>query len=514
MVRFILALGILIAFGTSNSFAQSSNDSIIFTHSGRFFAQSVGIGTLTQISPLTEPIGYDIYDRVQVPSEFNLSDELGFWHGVWSPDRTQFAYLELSPPQYRIRLGDNILFEAEQNLARGYLDPIAWQDNNTLILLERQLLNHIFRIRTWQLDVITGDMNLQTTIPTERLSGRSAILADGKTVFVGFNIAQDIGYVFDVITAQASIFQSNLTSMNFSPPKGFEYFPLQVLGGLSDNQLPNSIEYTPLETVAITTPIAPPFLYWSLPDDQRQITCYPDSPWTAANFDVICPGASRRQYTGHQGTDTGGNPSGLPIGTPVYPATIGTVVATFTECGDNNPSCNNAYGNTVTLEHVIIQNGDIQVWYTGYGHLSAVLVNIGDSLTDLTQPLGFSGATGIGGPHLHFEVRTPDGWVDPWDNRTQESLWIGGNVRPIALNGVILEDMSEAIICTSPNGNNIRSGPGTTHNIIATTSQGVNYAVQETTFVQEGTAIGDWYRVSFNGVEGWLWSGLLDCNAN
>ncbi len=31
------------------------------------------------------------------------------------------------------------------------------------------------------------------------------------------------------------------------------------------------------------------------------------------------------------------------------------------------------------------------------------------------------------------------------------------------------------------------------------------------TFVNEGAAPGDWYHILFEGEDGWLWSGLLNC---
>ncbi len=230
---------------------------------------------------------------------------------------------------------------------------------------------------------------------------------------------------------------------------------------------------------------------------------------------MTCPGlSSPRNYVGHQGTDIGGKPDGLPPGTPVYPSAPGVVVAASGDCLSDNPSCNAAYGNTVTLEHVLIINGETQVWYTGYGHLQTVLVEDYTYLDDVTEPLALSGATGEGGPHLHFEVRSSDRWVDPWNNRAGESLWLGGNVHPQAAVGddTNVETTPQVLaVCTSFAGNNIRSGPGTTYDVVAKTVEDTTYAVLEITFVDSGEARGDWYHVLFEGGDGWLWSGLLDC---
>lgn len=63
---------------------------------------------------------------------------------------------------------------------------------------------------------------------------------------------------------------------------------------------------------------------------------------------------------------------------------------------------------------VVIRHADGR--YTQYGHLSAISVRAGQSVT-AGQRIGRSGATGnVTGPHLHFEVRTGPGFgsdIDP-----------------------------------------------------------------------------------------------------
>jgi len=186
-----------------------------------------------------------------------------------------------------------------------------------------------------------------------------------------------------------------------------------------------------------------PFLHWSLSDENRRITCYTDSNWTNATFDFTCAGmVSPRDYDGHQGTDVGGIPDGLPIGTSVYPAARGVVVRQFDGCsGGVDVSCGAAYGNVIMLEHTLTVNGESQLWFTGYAHLQTTLVNVGRVIDDLTVPIAYSGETGVGGPHLHFEVRNwyinaTNRWVDPWGAYYAphgESLWVGGNDQPTAL---------------------------------------------------------------------------------
>lgn len=94
----------------------------------------------------------------------------------------------------------------------------------------------------------------------------------------------------------------------------------------------------------------------------------------------------------HEGIDIG-----VPEGTPVGAAGAGTV----TQAGWYG-----GYGNAVIIDH---GNG----LETLYGHLSEVLVNVGDLVTQL-QTIGLSGNTGNStGPHLHFSVIKDGEQVDP-----------------------------------------------------------------------------------------------------
>lgn len=89
-----------------------------------------------------------------------------------------------------------------------------------------------------------------------------------------------------------------------------------------------------------------------------------------------------------------------PKGTDVKAADSGTVVYS---------GWHDSYGNYVKLQH---DNGS----YTLYAHLSKRLVKAGDRVAQ-GDIIGKVGSTGEStGPHLHFEVRTPDNVrVDPED---------------------------------------------------------------------------------------------------
>ncbi len=94
----------------------------------------------------------------------------------------------------------------------------------------------------------------------------------------------------------------------------------------------------------------------------------------------------------HPGVDFG-----APLGTQIHAAGDGTVVFAGEESG---------YGNYTCINH----GQDVA---TCYGHQSALLVKLGDTVVR-NQVIGLVGSTGYStGPHLHFEVRIGGTPVDP-----------------------------------------------------------------------------------------------------
>ena len=88
--------------------------------------------------------------------------------------------------------------------------------------------------------------------------------------------------------------------------------------------------------------------------------------------------------TYHQGTDIG-----VPTGTAVMASSGGTVV---------QAGWMGNYGNVIFINHPDGRQ-------TRYGHLSRVLVHVGDTVYQ-GQKIALSGNTGNStGPHLHFEMR-------------------------------------------------------------------------------------------------------------
>jgi len=122
--------------------------------------------------------------------------------------------------------------------------------------------------------------------------------------------------------------------------------------------------------------------------------------WPVPDFYLISSGYGSR----YGGTDfhTGIDISGEDIyGAPVIAAEDGTVIHVVT---DYTPGA--GYGIYVIIDH----GGDIN---TLYGHLSKILVNVGDKV-DKGQTIAKVGSTGFSdGPHLQFEVRESGVAVDP-----------------------------------------------------------------------------------------------------
>ena len=95
----------------------------------------------------------------------------------------------------------------------------------------------------------------------------------------------------------------------------------------------------------------------------------------------------------HPGVDLG-----APPGAPIYAADSGQVIYSgWSDVG---------YGNTLVIDH---GNGYI----TLYAHLSQVAVPCGQ-MVEAGETIGLAGDTGnVFGPHLHFELRVPGGYLNP-----------------------------------------------------------------------------------------------------
>jgi murein DD-endopeptidase MepM/ murein hydrolase activator NlpD len=118
----------------------------------------------------------------------------------------------------------------------------------------------------------------------------------------------------------------------------------------------------------------------------------PPGTWVRPTTGPITSGFGQRWGRLHAGVDFG-----APIGTPVYAASNGTVLAAGPASG---------YGRWVKIAH---PGGTTTV----YGHISREAVTVGQGLQP-GQLIAYSGNEGRStGPHLHFEVRPNDRPVDP-----------------------------------------------------------------------------------------------------
>jgi len=372
------------------------------------------------------------------------------------------------------------------------------------------------RLRYYDFNAATLEPFQPFTVPD--LKGNSMSLGDGW-VFIGFDTVGLLGYLFNYNNGQLQTFR---TSFALQDPPGsvFEVYPLQIMGVVDEATFETWLEQRSTEVPEVSNlPSVEPFLYWPLPDYARSITCYPDSERTMMLFAIQCPGlAEPRTYVGHEGTDVGGKPNGLPLDTPVYAALPGIVVDTHMGCASEDTSCGDAYGNYLLMQHTRVVDGDVQTWFTGYAHLQTVLVEPFAYIAELGVPIALSGDTGLGGAHLHFEVRSPEqpiatNWIDPWDDRFTSSLWIGGNESP--LSAVEAYPPPTQLICETISGNNVRSGPGVAYDVLTTTTEETLYEVFQVQAVVIDQAPGDWYHIRWAGTDqtGWIWSELMtDCS--
>lgn len=109
----------------------------------------------------------------------------------------------------------------------------------------------------------------------------------------------------------------------------------------------------------------------------------------------------------------------VPQGTQVSAAASGTVVIAGDDQEVQLGAMPDFYGNVVVIEHDTVWDG--QPVYSLYGHLSQILVSVGQDV--LAQDIiAHSGASGVAdGPHLHFEVRVGE---NSYQHSRNPLLWL------------------------------------------------------------------------------------------
>ncbi len=105
-----------------------------------------------------------------------------------------------------------------------------------------------------------------------------------------------------------------------------------------------------------------------------------------------------------------------------FSAPEGTRIVSVAHCTVIETTYDSAYGNLVKTE---LDDGT-QIWYA---HQTSYVVSVGEEI-DPGQLIGYVGATGnVTGPHLHLEVRIPDGTDDGQDIDPYTAL-VNHGVRP------------------------------------------------------------------------------------
>ncbi|HEX6386580.1 MAG TPA: M23 family metallopeptidase [Anaerolineae bacterium] len=166
---------------------------------------------------------------------------------------------------------------------------------------------------------------------------------------------------------------------------------------------------TPLPT------FTPPALPLTLPDEHywlRRPVAEGGVVWT----DKAYPYGSTRggALRTHHGVEFN-----VDRGTQILAAASGTVVVAGDDLTTAYGPETNFYGRLVIVE--LDSRLDSQPVYTLYGHLSEVLVNVGQHV-QAEQVIALSGASGVAdGPHMHFEVRVGQ---NDYDSTRNPLLWL------------------------------------------------------------------------------------------
>ena len=113
-----------------------------------------------------------------------------------------------------------------------------------------------------------------------------------------------------------------------------------------------------------------------------------------------------------------------PEGSPVLAADEGTVTTVQVWDGSKSTDDNQSYGHMVQIQH---PDGNS----TLYAHLSEINVRQGQTV-QRGQQIGRVGSTGNAtGAHLHFEVLTPSGKVDPYPYLTGIELYARDSISSV-----------------------------------------------------------------------------------
>ena len=211
-----------------------------------------GINTLI---PSTIRDGYRLEDS---PLD-SVTAGYGFYHGVWSSDQNSFAYvlLESAGSGYQVLLYEDgmsrRLLHGDINTSVGYLDPIAWTSDGSLIMLERQQQQVVKVVRLWELDPGNGEPRIILTHAGSAIYGKTALA--GGQVMLGFNPQLEAGYLFDLDTRSIESFYTPF-ELPETPRSVFElaHLPLAIMGVMNQRELEAFIAQIALSQPELAAP--------------------------------------------------------------------------------------------------------------------------------------------------------------------------------------------------------------------------------------------------------------------
>ena len=184
-------------------------------------------------------------------------------------------------------------------------------------------------------------------------------------------------------------------------------------------------ERSPTAEPTATTESSPTASPTSSPTVEPTATALPPTPTPAFTLAADGPhGCPLSPIAGTQIVIT----QGYGVGTHAPAATWGAVDLAIDTNGDGNGEPETTFGRQIVATHggiariypnswpggnfVIITNAE-SGYATAYGHLGSFSITDGQTVTAGT-PIGTVGSTGMAsGPHLHYEVRTSHGNIDP-----------------------------------------------------------------------------------------------------
>lgn len=217
----------------------------------------------------------------------------------------------------------------------------------------------------WQNNLTSDDLSIGESLDILPVTGIAHKVAAGDTVYT---IAKKYG-----VDAQAVV---DFPFNDFANPQTFSLVTGQIVivpdGVKPEEQVkPQYVRQTYIATGPVTV--------------------------TGAGFTWPIHGTINQSYSWyHPGVDLG-----APVGTPIIAAQNGTVAQAF------SGGWNGGYG-----IHVII-SGD-NGYGTLYAHMMALNVSAGDTVVAGKTVVGWVGMTGrTTGPHLHFEIRSSGGNLNP-----------------------------------------------------------------------------------------------------